>query len=654
MIAIIITSFAPHNYSGLPGILLSLSDLGVGQVTICGPPGLTAILHLMSPFTNRKYPEITIVEVTEETRIVNLDSMILCIQPVCADTTIKSSPIAISTIIKVTNEEKSNIPIQSVRNLVIAPIESKFNTIPCMQDILSWGRQNDCRLVIFIPLTVYTENCLSQNLLDICKTELLVGMNVTGILKYDVCEFRQPQKSIFIANRLCKHLFPRVVQKDNSFISTKECEEPDEEIIVANIGDVIEAVPHMIVQYTPCSLIEYDNSNRDIIPRKRKASDKETFALTFMKPKDLSFSKEIEETSIKCNDIESSTEFNIPPPNPFDINITFLGTGAAKSSKYRSNSCISINSTMTSASSCDKPRVTVLLDVGESVCTQMYFSVSGDLDRYYSLLQSISLIWISHHHADHICGFPFLLEQIARAYTNNSSSKSLPRNNQDSNSIDIDIDFEDSIPQKKILVICPSTVLKYYEYCACIAGLDDYIELMPTNQTLYVGCTTKVIEATRGFIQKLISIPVQHCNESYAIILETANGYKLVYSGDCRPSSSIISAGMNCDLLIHEATFDDAMSGDAIKKNHSTTSEAVDMGVRMRSKHIVLTHFSQRYMATAQTEISNDNHEQSTKSRYSVAHDFLHFAFPAQINILPSITSQLSKFYQEYYDRRKI
>jgi ribonuclease BN (tRNA processing enzyme) len=642
VIAIIITSFAPHNYSGLPSILLSLSDLGVGQVTICGPPGLTAILHLMSPFTNRKYPEITIVEIEDEIRVVNLESMILYIQPVWANTKQTSYPIAISTIIKLPNELKDGKMLSSC-NLLVAPTESKFNTIPCIQDILSWGNQNCCKIVLFVPLTVnICETFANQNIIDLCKKELVVGINITGTLKSNICEFRQPQKSIFIANSLCKYLFPQSIEKENRDLTANKCSEDEEQITVAKLGDVIEALPHMIVQFT----FNNEHIDNETASRKRKAIESENYTIHVVQPLDLSFSKEIEETANKCNEIDSFklSVTNMPPPNPFDINIAFLGTGAAKSSKYRSNSCISISSCVGSPLSSDKPRVTVLLDVGESVCTQMYFSASGDLNRYYKLLLSISLIWISHHHADHICGFPFLLQQISCA------QKSHCRQNKDSNCIDIDSE-ESSI--RKILVICPNTVLKYYEYCACIAGLEDLIELVPTNQTLYVGCTTKIIESTGGFVQRLISIPVQHCHESYAVILETVNGFKLVYSGDCRPSSSIISAGMNCDILIHEATFDDAMSGDAIKKQHSTTSEAVGMGIRMKCKHIILTHFSQRYMSTAQVELTNNNDQQLTRYRYSVAYDFMRFAYPTQINCLPMITTTLSKFYEEYYDLRK-
>ena len=48
-------------------------------------------------------------------------------------------------------------------------------------------------------------------------------------------------------------------------------------------------------------------------------------------------------------------------------------------------------------------------------------------------------------------------------------------------------------------------------------------------------------------------------------------------------------------MLLHEATFDDELIGDAEAKKHSTTSEAIGVGVAMGAKRILLTHFSQRY-----------------------------------------------------------
>lgn len=73
------------------------------------------------------------------------------------------------------------------------------------------------------------------------------------------------------------------------------------------------------------------------------------------------------------------------------------------------------------------------------------------------------------------------------------------------------------------------------------------------------------------------------------------SSFKFSYSGDCRPSAHFASIGKDSTVLIHEATFDDELQGEAMAKKHSTISEAVAVGVAMRAKRILLTHFSQRY-----------------------------------------------------------
>ena len=80
-----------------------------------------------------------------------------------------------------------------------------------------------------------------------------------------------------------------------------------------------------------------------------------------------------------------------------------------------------------------------------------------------------------------------------------------------------------------------------------------------------------------------------------AVAFTFPNGFKFSYSGDCRPSSNFAAIGKGSTVLVHEATFDDEMRGDAIAKRHSTISEAVGVGVAMGARRVILTHFSQRY-----------------------------------------------------------
>jgi ribonuclease BN (tRNA processing enzyme) len=402
-----------------------------------------------------------------------------------------------------------------------------------------------------------------------------------------------------------------------------------------------------------------------------------------------------------------SPSLSVPPPAPSDVTVTFLGTGSATPSKHRNNSCIVLyipisdtvqgpplahteGSTLAVPVSVQQGRVghIVLLDAGEGASVQLYQSCGGDAGRFNTALLSIRMVWISHHHADHICGLPLLLEHVNRALLLRRKAQGHGQGLCGA------VEITRFPPFSKIVVIAPPVVLKYYEYCACVAGLDDLVTFVPTVSTLFASYSVPLPLGMKILVR---SVQVMHCKESYAIVLDiqsTNTPTKIVYSGDCRPSSALINAGKNCDLLLHEATFDDTMQSDAECKRHCTTSEAVAVGVRMRAKHIVLTHFSQRYPTTVQSftgskvpaptqgqgpkqeqgsgpssntgpssgresgqtistnrNSSNNNGNTSSstetvgviKAPYSVAFDLLHFSFPSQVHCLPAVTSAISQ-----------
>ena len=75
--------------------------------------------------------------------------------------------------------------------------------------------------------------------------------------------------------------------------------------------------------------------------------------------------------------------------------------------------------------------------------------------------------------------------------------------------------------------------------------------------------------------------------------------YGQLPSGDCRPSKRFAAAARGVDVMIHEATFEDALRSHAVKKRHSTSAEALAIARASGAKHVVLTHFSQRYPRAA-------------------------------------------------------
>jgi ribonuclease Z len=143
----------------------------------------------------------------------------------------------------------------------------------------------------------------------------------------------------------------------------------------------------------------------------------------------------------------------------------------------------------------------------------------------------------------------------------------------------------------------------------------------------------KLKTATFGTVSKLLSVPVEHCKESYGVVIDLSSFQRIVYSGDCRPSLALVEAGRYCDLLIHEATFNDDCSYHAIQKRHCTISEAISISQQICVKGMtVLTHFSQRYVHNT-ILLENDLLEKNT-TPITVAYDYLHFSFPSQIPLV--------------------
>ena len=102
-------------------------------------------------------------------------------------------------------------------------------------------------------------------------------------------------------------------------------------------------------------------------------------------------------------------------------------------------------------------------------------------------------------------------------------------------------------------------------------------------------------------LANLVTVSVSHCYGAQAVSLTFPNGFKFSYSGDCRPSKEFAKIGKGSTVLLHEATFDDELSGDAEAKKHSTTSEAIGVGMAMEARRVILTHFSQRYQKIPST-----------------------------------------------------
>eukprot|EP01042_Synura_sphagnicola_P003717 gene3717-4637_t len=303
-----------------------------------------------------------------------------------------------------------------------------------------------------------------------------------------------------------------------------------------------------------------------------------------------------------------------PAPNPTDIRITFLGTGSAAPSRHRGNSSILIRSSpLPSGPASDTSHIFIMLDAGEGVASQLFQSVSGDEDRLRALYRDLSLVWISHHHADHHCGLPLLLEARHR-YQH---------------------DCPTGASWRRLSVVASADVCAYISYVADVSGLSEGVHVVEIQRME----SNAIRGITDGHVLAWRNVPVVHCKNSYACVVDFSSSprpVRVVYSGDCRPTEALAIAGSPCDLLIHEATFADDMAEDAVRKRHSCISEALMMGVKMNAKHVILTHFSQRYPPQAMAT------ERRDKSPVATAFDFLQFSYPSQIICVPFVCEDVS------------
>ncbi len=134
--------------------------------------------------------------------------------------------------------------------------------------------------------------------------------------------------------------------------------------------------------------------------------------------------------------------------------------------------------------------------------------------------------------------------------------------------------------RSKIIIMAPSTFL---DFLALYSKIEEfgYDQLICCDSANFKDAPTKINDYMESIVQDVQTIRVTHCPNAYAAVfnlIDEGQVYKISYSGDCRPSQDFAKIGINSDLLIHEATFDDDMKDEAIAKKHSTIGEALEIG----------------------------------------------------------------------------
>ncbi|XP_015212199.2 zinc phosphodiesterase ELAC protein 2 [Lepisosteus oculatus] len=300
--------------------------------------------------------------------------------------------------------------------------------------------------------------------------------------------------------------------------------------------------------------------------------------------------------------------------------VVFLGTGSALPMKIRNVSATLLNIS---------PTQCVLLDCGEGTFGQLCRHYGNSVDE---VLCNLSTVFISHMHADHHTGLLNLLLQRERAL--NSVGR----------------------PFTPIYLVAPIQIMiwlnQYHDHCQEILS---HINIIPTQLLVEGAEVTK--SRTKSFIhalhkmsdlEKFQTCMVHHCKNAFACSLTHLSGWQVVFSGDTMPCEDLVQMGKNATLLIHEATLEDGMEDEAVEKRHSTTSQAIGIGMKMNAEFIMLNHFSQRYAKIPL--FSSDFNE---KVGISFDHMKIRFGdFGAIPRLVPPLKALFAEEIEEMVERR--
>lgn len=300
--------------------------------------------------------------------------------------------------------------------------------------------------------------------------------------------------------------------------------------------------------------------------------------------------------------------------------VVFLGTGSALPMKIRNVSGTLVNISSSQA---------LLLDCGEGTFGQLCRHYGDQVDE---MLSRISTIFVSHLHADHHTGLLKLLFQRERALESLGKSFS------------------------PVYLVAPVQIMtwlnQYHSHCQEILS---HINIIP-SKVLCEGAEIPKYK-TKSFFQVMLkkndltrfqTCAVRHCKNAFACSFTHQSGWQLVFSGDTMPCDALAHMGANATLLIHEATLEDGMEEEAVEKRHSTTSQAIGIGMKMNADFILLNHFSQRYAKIPL--FSSDFND-----RVGIAFDHMRVRigdFPVLPRLTPPLKALFAEEIEEMEERR--
>jgi ribonuclease Z len=274
------------------------------------------------------------------------------------------------------------------------------------------------------------------------------------------------------------------------------------------------------------------------------------------------------------------------------LTATFLGTGAATPTVDRNVAGLAVQ----------REGETILFDCGEGNQRQM---------MRYGVGFSFGEIFFTHYHADHILGVTGLLRTMGLMDRTAPVTLYGPRGAQRVLGAAISLGIERNRFPVEINEVRPGDRLRREQYDIVVFET----EHRPDTVGFALAEHTRLGRFNPERAREL-GVPEGplwgRLHKGETIVLEDGRsvspgdlvgsprrGRTLVYSGDTRPSLTVVEASRGADLLIHEATFGSDELERAKETGHSTAAEAARVAVEAGVRRLVLTHISPRYTREA-------------------------------------------------------
>lgn len=179
---------------------------------------------------------------------------------------------------------------------------------------------------------------------------------------------------------------------------------------------------------------------------------------------------------------------------------------------------------------------------------------------------------------------------------------------------------------------------------ALVAGEVDY----PEELSFYNHNLELKIEDFKKFmvsadLKKVQPSRVLHCPQAHGIVITSNHGWKISYSGDCRPTPGLVEDGKDSTVCIHEATFQSSLQEQAKQKMHSTVEEAVQVAIKMNAQRACLTHFSQRYTVSESLLKKKKRTQMETDKEAPYVKEYLASSGVMAVDLLKFKLSELAK-----------